>query len=142
MIVLSGSATVRFGVADDEAVQTTESSGKAGIGGIEIQAEAGDAFLVPAGVAHKTFDTRPQPSTLALLTPGDGHGVDCLDPLDALARIELEGFCMLGAYPAGAAEWDFVVGGEDVGKGGYEKVWGVPVPGMDPILGERREGMR
>ncbi|KAI4199066.1 MAG: hypothetical protein LQ350_004888 [Teloschistes chrysophthalmus] len=147
MIVLHGSATIRFGIADTEFQDS-------GGGGIEVVAEAGDAFLVPAGVAHKTFNTHPQPSTFKLLTPGDGHGLPHCpnerEEREVLEKVEgvLEGFCMLGAYPRGSADWNFVTGEEgDVGdgKGGFEKVWEVPVPGLDPILGageKKGEGMR
>ncbi|KAI5478366.1 hypothetical protein MNV49_005217 [Pseudohyphozyma bogoriensis] len=45
MAVLVGTATIRFGVSDDESPE----------GALEITAGEGDVFVVPAGVAHKTF---------------------------------------------------------------------------------------
>lgn len=41
-------------------------------GGIEIEALAGNVFVIPTGVAHKTYDARPS-QTFALLTLRDGH---------------------------------------------------------------------
>jgi len=140
MAVLTGSATIRFGVADTDPdlEESTHGSGKED-GGIELQANAGDVFVLPAGLAHKTFDTRPK-AELTLLTPGDGHGVAAENVRDALSQIKLDGFTMLGAYPkVGANVWDFAIGGEN--KGEYEKVWNVPKPECDPVLGKSEEGL-
>lgn len=125
MAVLSGEATIRFGVADDEPVG-------GGGGGIEVHARAGDVFVLPAGLAHKTFDTEPTDSTFKLLTPGDEG------PSAGLANVELSGFTMIGAYPVGAT-WDFAVGGEHEGR--YEEVWSVPKPERDPVLGADPAGL-
>ena len=108
-----------------------------------VDAKAGDVFVLPAGTAHKTFDTYPEKS-FTLLTPGTGHGVDISKDADGggveevLGKIELEGFTMMGAYPEGSGEWDFRIGGEDVGS--FERVWGVRKPERDPVLGESVEG--
>lgn len=69
MVVLTGTATIRFGVADisDDASGTSKEEG-----GIYLEASAGDVFVLPAGTAHKTFDTLPE-APLKLLTPGDGQ---------------------------------------------------------------------
>ncbi|CAN8098819.1 unnamed protein product [Discula destructiva] len=129
MAVLAGTATIRFGVADSETGE-----------GIEIPAKAGDVFVLPAGTAHKTFDTAPA-SDFALLTPGDGRLVAAKDVKSALAAVELDsGFVMMGAYPVGAGAWDFAVGGE-MEKGEYEQVWAVPRPEKDPVLGTAEEGI-
>jgi uncharacterized protein YjlB len=102
MVVLTGTARIRFGVAD---VSDHDSSGsRSEEGGIELEANAGDVFILPAGTAHKTYDTRPEAS-LKLLTPGDGHAVD----LEGLEGVELEGFTMMGAYPGGYS-WNHAVG--------------------------------
>ncbi|KAI1504302.1 hypothetical protein F5X99DRAFT_371714 [Biscogniauxia marginata] len=140
MVVLTGSATIRFGVADtvDDLEQSTHGSGSEE-GGVEIQASAGDVFVIPAGVAHKTYDAAPQES-LALLTPGDGHSLGTQDVTGSLAAIQFNGFTMMGAYPAAGGEWDFAKGGEDVGQ--FDRVWGVGKPARDPILGEASEGIR
>ena len=138
MAVLSGSATIRFGVADTQAdpESNTHGDGKE-VGGIELQANAGDIFLIPAGVSHKTFD--PQPAgTFALLTPGGGHGIAGTDAREALAGVDLSGFTMLGAYPQ-KSEWDFSEGGDHVGE--FEKVWSVPKPRLDPVVGQGKEGI-
>jgi len=139
MAVLSGSATIRFGVADtaDDMEENTHGSGKEE-GGIEIEANAGDVFVLPAGTAHKTFDTRPI-AEFKLLTPGDAHRIPSGDVRQALANIKLDGFTMIGAYPRGGGEWDFAKGGEDVGN--FEKVWSVPKPENDPVLGKDPAGL-
>lgn len=122
MAVLSGSATIRFGVADTTADMEANTTGGAWEGGgIELHAEAGDVFILPAGTAHKTYDTRPE-APFALLTPGDGHrilgGAGADEVRKALEEVELSGFTMIGAYPYGGGEWDFAEGGES--EGAYE----------------------
>ena len=149
MIVLCGSATIRFGVADtdddsDDLEASTHGDARED-GGIEVQAGAGDVFVLPAGLAHKTFDTVPE-AEFALVTPGKGHGVEVADEVvgdpGQVKRIpeglRLDGFCMLGAYPIVGGDWDFAKGGQDVGA--YEKVWAVEKPARDPVLGESSEG--
>lgn len=134
MAVLSGTATIRFGVADTSDDMDENTRGSAWEeGGIEVQAEAGDVFIVPAGVAHKTYDTSPA-AEFKLLTPGTGHGIDADDPRGALAEIELDGFTMMGAYSGGV--WDFVKSG-----GNYEQVWSVPKPLYDPVIGTSEQGL-
>jgi len=145
MAVLTGTATIRFGVADtvDDLEANTHGNGKED-GGIEVHAAAGDVFVIPAGVSHKTFNTS-EGSTFELLTPGDGHRVLSKDGEDddearkaVLAGLELTGFTMIGAYPVGG-EWNFAKGGED--EGAFERVWAVPKPGKDPVLGDHVEGL-
>jgi uncharacterized protein YjlB len=131
MVVLTGSARIRFGVADVSDSISPESGCEEG--GVELEANAGDVFILPAGVAHKTFDTRPR-AELELLTPGDGHAVD----LEGLEGVVLEGFTMMGAYPEGYV-WDSSVGGES--EGVYQQVWDVPKPERDPVLGTGEEGL-
>ena len=139
MAVLSGTATIRFGVADtvSDLDENTHGAGREH-GGIEVQAKAGDIFVIPAGVAHKTFDTDP-PAEFKLLTPGVAHHVAAEDTRQALAGIELSGFTMLGAYPNDGSAWDFSVGGDN--DGSYEKVWSVLKPRSDPVLGDAAEGL-
>ena len=152
MAVLSGSATIRFGAADsnntkaDNDVESSHDDGKETGAGIELRAHAGDVFLIPAGVSHKTFDPQPPTSTFALLTPGNGHGIIPVaadgtseDARQILADVQLSGFTMLGAYPANNGIWDFAEGGDHVG--GFDRVWAVPKPGLDPVVGEGGEGM-
>lgn len=137
MAVLSGTATIRFGVADTDPDLERSTHGDAKEdGGVEIHAQAGDVFILPAGTAHKTHDTTP--AEFALLTPGNGRGIDADNPLEALEKIKLDGFTMLGAYPHGA-HWDYATGGEDAGH--YDKVWNVPKPEHDPVLGQDEMGL-
>ena len=131
MVVLTGTATIRFGVADVHENESPSHSSEEG--GIELSASAGDVFILPAGTAHKTHNTFPEAS-LQLLTPGDGHGVG----LEDLEKVQLEGFTMMGAYPKGF-EWDYAVGGDSEGK--YQLVWDVPKPDKDPVLGDEKEGL-
>ena len=142
MVVLTGSARIRFGVADvhtsdnDNASSSADSTNTSSEeGGIEVEANAGDVFILPAGTAHKTFDTLPE-APLKLLTPGNGHAVG-LEGLQK-AESELDGFTMMGAYPVGS-EWDFAVGGES--EGVYQLVWEVAKPDRDPVLGKGEEGL-
>ena len=139
MVILSGSATIRFGVADlfDNVDQDIEVARKEP-GGIEVHAEAGDVFVLPAGVAHKTHDTVPR-AEFALLTPGEGHGIEAEDRRKALEDIDFDGFTMMGAYPTGA-DWDFAVG-EAVAQEHPPKSWQVPNPSRDPVLGTAPEGI-
>lgn len=139
MAVLSGSATIRFGVADtnDDLLENTHGSAFEA-GGIEIRANMGDVFVIPAGVSHKTFDPTPADSSFKLLTPGDGHAVSADDVHAALSRIELSGFTMIGAYPNGGV-WDFRASCED--ESDRERAWAVPRPSRDPVFGDAREGL-
>ncbi|OQV03215.1 hypothetical protein CLAIMM_08289 [Cladophialophora immunda] len=138
MAVLSGSATIRFGVADTSSDLDASTHGSAKEdGGVELHAEAGDVFIIPAGMAHKTFDTVPS-AELKLLTPGDGHRIDAEDVNQALKDIEISGFTMMGAYPQHGV-WDFAVGGDHSGE--FEKVWSVPKPENDPVLGPSESGL-
>lgn len=138
MAVLSGSATIRFGVADTDPDLEKSTHGNAKEdGGVEIHAHAGDVFILPAGLAHKTHDTTPA-KEFALLTPGNGRGVAADDPVEALEKIQLDGFTMIGAYPDGG-KWDYAVGGEDAGH--YDQVWSVPKPESDPVLGRDEMGL-
>ncbi|KAH7141755.1 hypothetical protein EDB81DRAFT_843285 [Dactylonectria macrodidyma] len=136
MAVLSGTARIRFGVADtsDDLEESTDGSAYEN-GGVELEAEAGDIFIIPAGVAHKTYDTKPE-AEFKLLTPGFGHGIEVEreNMEKVLAGIQLDGFTMMGAYNGG--EWDFIQSGGD-----FEKVWSVPKPKYDPVFGDAEQGL-
>lgn len=138
MVVLSGKATIRFGVGDtvSDMEENTHGEGKEA-GGIEVSASAGDVFVVPAGVAHKTFDTSPS-NSFRLLTPGEGHEIASQDIRRTLASIELSGFTMIGAYPEGS-RWDFATGTTDHSQ--FERTWTVAKPLKDPVLGSVLEGL-
>ena len=134
MVVLSGTATIRFGVADTSEDLEENTHGSAWEkGGVEVEGEAGDCFIIPAGVAHKTYNTKPD-AEFKLLTPGSGHGIEAEDPKKALSEIELSGYTMMGAYNGG--DWDFVMSGGD-----FEKVWSVPKPKYDPVFGDSAQGL-
>ncbi|KAI2628493.1 hypothetical protein GGR54DRAFT_346349 [Hypoxylon sp. NC1633] len=141
MVILSGTATIRFGVADtDVDLDKSTWGGACEAGGVEITAAAaGDVFIIPAGVAHKTYDASPA-AAIGLLTPGEGRGIPAPDVREALARVRLDGFTMMGAYPKGGSGWDFAVGGGD-DAGGFEASWNVPRPEKDPFLGDSPEGI-
>jgi uncharacterized protein YjlB len=130
MAVLSGTATIRFGVSDMDEGSTYAT--RRGQGGLELHAKSGDVFVIPAGVSHKTYETSP-PADLELLTPGEGRGIAGIDIRQVLERVQLSGFTMMGAYPQGGI-WDFATGGEHAGN--YEAVWSVPKPDRDPVMGE------
>ncbi len=135
MAVLSGTAMIRFGVADTSDDLDLNTYGSAWEdGGLELEAEAGDVFIIPAGIAHKTYNTQPE-AEFQLLSPGSGHGIEAEDPRKALTDIQLSGYTMMGAYSGG--DWDFVKSG-----GNYEKVWAVPKPELDPVFGKSSEGLR
>lgn len=145
MAVLSGEATIRFGVADDDeppAGDGADGDTSGGGGGeIKVHARAGDVFVLPAGLAHKTFNPDPSDSTFKLLTPGDEHHATCSGAGPAgsgLEGVELSGLTMIGAYPAGA-KWDFAVGGEHDGR--YQEVWSAPKPERDLVLGTDPAGL-
>ncbi|OTB07511.1 hypothetical protein M426DRAFT_317820 [Hypoxylon sp. CI-4A] len=139
MVVLSGTATIRFGVADTDAdLDKSTWGGAHEAGGVEIRAHPGDVFVIPAGVAHKTHDTNPG-AAFSLLTPGEGRGIPARDAREALARVQLSGFTMMGAYPKNCGDWDFAVGGDDVGR--FEDSWITPRPEKDPFLGDSPQGL-
>lgn len=140
MVVLSGSTTIQFGAADheDNAEDSTRTTNDNEEEGVKVQAHTGDVFVIPAGVAHKTFNTNPC-LPFSLLTPGDGHNVSARDKRQAIADIPLSGFTMMGAYPKEGGAWDFCTGGGHVGE--YEKVWAVAKPERDPVLDQDEEGL-
>jgi uncharacterized protein YjlB len=126
MVVLNGNAKIRFGSADLTSGQDPEEEHEDE--GVEVDAAAGDVFVIPAGVSHKTFNATPE-YPFEWLTGNDGRGIGNTD----IDQIDVSGFIMLGAYPRGGAEWDFCVGGE----GKIEP----PVPSKDPVLGESPNGL-
>lgn len=134
MAVLSGTAIIRFGVADTSEDMKENTYGSAWEeGGIELRAEAGDVFVIPAGVAHKTYNTKPD-DEFKLLSPGGAHGIEADDPRKALSEIKLSGYTMMGAYSGG--DWDFVLSGGD-----FEKSWAVTKPKYDPVFGQSDQGL-
>ncbi|KAF2748962.1 hypothetical protein M011DRAFT_466091 [Sporormia fimetaria CBS 119925] len=137
MAVISGEgATIRIGVADLESESSNDNHEK---GGIEIQAQLGDVFVVPAGVAHKTYNPVPESKGFEQLLRADGHLGSDEEAEKRLKGVRLDGgFMMMGAYPEGC-DWDWGAPGE--WKGREEEVWNVKVPERDPVLGSSGEGM-
>ncbi|CAG9952727.1 unnamed protein product [Clonostachys rosea f. rosea IK726] len=134
MAVLSGTASIRFGVADlsEDLDQNTYGSAWEA-GGVTLEAEAGDVFVIPAGVAHKTHNCKPE-AEFRLMSPGNAHGIEADDPKSTLSALDLTGYTMMGAYNGG--DWDFVR------KGGmFEKSWAVPKPKFDPVFGDSGQGL-
>ena len=141
MVVLTGTATIRFGVSDTVADLEENTHGKGTeAGGLEIVARAGDVFVLPAGLGHKTYDARPA-RPFKLLSPGRGHGIEAENPRQALSSLALDGFTMMGAYPNNATGWDFVVGGSGEDACSFDQVWSVPKPQNDPVLGQSDAGL-
>ncbi|KAL5041931.1 hypothetical protein BDW71DRAFT_201003 [Aspergillus fruticulosus] len=145
MVVLSGPGTIRWGVADlgDPANWKEHTYGDAQeTGGLLTEAEAGDVFLVPAGVAHKSFDVGSAQPDAEVLTGKTAHAIDSSDPRERVIEVErqgrLTGFVMMGAYPRGV-EWTWGAGGDHVGR--FEEVWNVPMPEWDPIAGKGDGGV-
>lgn len=144
MTVISGEgATIRFGVADtsDDEEEHTHGSGHEE-GGVWVQASKGDVFILPAGVAHKTYDPSPDAPDLIFHQCKDENGKVIRDPTKArrfFEDIRLQGdFMMMGSYPK-ENDWDFKIGGEHRGREG--EVWSVPKPARDPVLGTSSEGL-
>jgi uncharacterized protein YjlB len=152
-VISGGSATIRFGVADapdwKQGMLPIGQRGNGEQGGLDIRAEVGDVFVIPAGVSHKTFSPSPLTEELAFHQPPDieqgkadvnldGESVERHRRFFEGVKVEGE-FMMMGAYPNGGV-WDFKVGGEHEDREG--EVWGVQMPERDPVLGEGEEGLR
>jgi len=97
LCVFQGSARVRFGAAD------ADIGGELMVDAVDVDIKAGDAIVIPAGVAH-----------------------GCVE--------EKGGFKMVGAYPAGAKQWDLNYGGESVDV--VEDL-----PASDPVVGKDDSGL-
>lgn len=139
MAVLSGHAIIRFGVADisPDLEENTEGL-QHETGGVEVHVSAGDVFVIPAGVSHKTYGTEPK-AEFALLSRGDGSSIEDANPRESVASTRLDGFTMLGAYPTGS-HWDFQTNGTEQ-KALWGRVWGIARPPSDPLLGDSAEGL-
>ncbi|KXJ95058.1 hypothetical protein Micbo1qcDRAFT_216719 [Microdochium bolleyi] len=179
MAVLTGPGRIRFGVADLDpdwrrntplaaaavgntqvpADGTASQASKQGegvyweAGGVELTVHAGDAFVIPAGVAHKSYDLAPGAAQEATaLTGADFHGVDTGhndndgegdsnggkagkgDTRKVVQACELSGFTMIGAYPGGK-DWTWAEGGAHVGD--FERIWNIEKPELDPLTGRK-----
>ncbi|KAJ4991218.1 FAD-dependent pyridine nucleotide-disulfide oxidoreductase [Stagonosporopsis vannaccii] len=146
-VISGGRAQILFGVADSAEDRAQDLGlGTAGRdineagredGGVLLDAEVGDVFILPAGVAHKTHNPSPPTDGIVFHQPPDKR--DEKGCREFFAGIPIEGeFMMMGAYPRGE-EWDFRIGGEHEGR--FGEVWGVEVPERDPVLGTSGEGL-
>ncbi|KAF2621540.1 hypothetical protein BU25DRAFT_379502 [Macroventuria anomochaeta] len=147
-VISGGRAKIRFGVADSKEDREQDlglgTQGKdlneddREEGGVLLDAEVGDVFILPAGVAHKTHDPSPKTDGIVFYQPPDKN--DEIGSREFFEGIPIEGeFMMMGAYPRGG-EWDFAVGGEH--EGHFDDVWNVKVPERDPVLGASVEGLK
>ena len=135
MAVLSGTATLRFGAGDilvDGQVEGKED------GGIEIQAQPGDVFVLPAGLAHKTFNPSPETSRKFFKADEEAYQRSSGAKREALRHVDISGFTMIGAYPNGC-QWNWADGGDDIGN--FDKIWSIPTPSEDPVLGTSEQGL-
>ncbi|KID89482.1 FAD-dependent pyridine nucleotide-disulfide oxidoreductase [Metarhizium guizhouense ARSEF 977] len=132
MAVLSGPGIIRWGVADTDDDGDKHTYGTAHEeGALQTEANAGDVFVIPAGVAHKSFDPQaPEPDAQCLT--GGYHGIDGENPREIVGRVPLSGFTMMGAYPRGCS-WSWAEGGDHLAR--FEAVWNVPLPTLDPVVG-------
>ncbi|RBR07512.1 uncharacterized protein FIESC28_10593 [Fusarium coffeatum] len=130
MIVVHGPGKIRWGVADLSENWEDHTYGQAyEDGGIEVDVEVGDLFVIPAGVSHKSYDPDAKSASFGCLT-GDARKIDSNIEV---SEVPLEGFCMMGAYPQGFS-WTWDEGGDS--KGDFEAVWGVENADADPYTGK------
>ncbi|KAF5690453.1 hypothetical protein FDENT_3836 [Fusarium denticulatum] len=133
MVVVSGPGRIRWGVADLSDDPQEHTSGTAyEDGGLELEVNVGDLFVIPAGIAHKSFDPSANTASFGCMT-GDARGIAAENPRIAVAEVPLEGFCMMGAYPRGFS-WTWDEGGDSADD--FEAVWGVKNPTADPFTGD------
>lgn len=146
-VISGGRAQIRFGVADSAEDRAQDLGlGTAGKdlneegreeGGVLLDAEVGDVFILPAGVAHKTHNPSPPTDGIQFHQPPDRK--DEVGSRKFFGSIPIQGeFMMMGAYPSGE-EWDFAIGGEHEGR--FRQVWDVAVPERDPVLGVSGDGL-
>ncbi|KAJ5741010.1 hypothetical protein N7493_000882 [Penicillium malachiteum] len=133
MVVVSGPGKIRWGTADfggDPQEHTYGDSSEDGA--LYYDVNPGDIFVIPAGVAHKSYDpSAPSPDPISL-TGGGAHKVASDDPRRFVKELDVSGFTMMGAYPRGMS-WEWSEGGAHVGR--FESVWNVPTPDLDPFFG-------
>lgn len=133
MVVVSGPGTIRWGAADLDNDAEKHTYGDAYEQDcLQFDVDVGDVFVIPAGVAHKSFDVRSKDLDVVGLTGGSGHWVEAQDPRRAVGELRLSGFMMMGAYPKGNG-WSWGTGGDDLGD--FEGVWNLPNPEADPVVG-------
>ncbi|KAJ4252444.1 hypothetical protein NW762_011045 [Fusarium torreyae] len=134
MVVVSGPGRIRWGVADlsDDPQEHTYGDAHEE-GGLEVEVNVGDLFVIPAGIAHKNYDPNATSDKFGCLT-GAARGIEAENPRIAVAEIPLKGFCMMGAYPRGFS-WTWDEGGDNADD--FETVWRVKNPDADPVVGQK-----
>ncbi|PLB47661.1 hypothetical protein P170DRAFT_409879 [Aspergillus steynii IBT 23096] len=135
MVVLSGPGRIRWGTADLDENPHNHTYGKGSENGaLYVDVNAGDLFVIPAGVTHKSFDVNAKIPDPTCLTGGGAHRIEAEDPRTFVGELQVSGFTMMGAYPRGTS-WGWAEGGAHVGR--YESVWSVRNEDLDPVLGEK-----
>ncbi|KAJ5110650.1 hypothetical protein N7532_001185 [Penicillium argentinense] len=131
MVVTTGPGIIRWGVADlDDDTEKNIYGDAFEEGGLQMTAEVGDVFVIPAGVAHKSFDQDAEDEKSGCLT-GVARGIESDDPRGLVVSLQLEGFTMMGAYPKGFS-WNWGEGGDSPN---FEDVWKVSNAELDPVVG-------
>ncbi|PKY02693.1 hypothetical protein P168DRAFT_305954 [Aspergillus campestris IBT 28561] len=136
MVVPSGPGRIRWGTTDlDDSPDEHTYGSDSEDGALFTDVEAGDLLIIPAGVAHMSYN-RDSPSPEAqYLTGGDAYGIEGEDAAAFVGKLKVSGFTMMGAYPRGKT-WGWSEGGADAA--GFEAVWRVKNADLDPVLGAQR----
>ncbi|KAF9887309.1 hypothetical protein FE257_010304 [Aspergillus nanangensis] len=131
MVVLSGPGAIRWGVADLDDDPEKHTYGDANeAGGLDMVANVGDVFVIPAGISHKNYDPHTANPDFRPLT-GGAHVIESDDPRKLVGELPLVNFTMMGAYPQGFT-WTWGEGGDHAGR--FESVWNVLNPQLDPVV--------
>lgn len=131
MVVVSGPGRIRWGVADLDEDEEKHTYGDAREeGGLLLDVNVGDLFVIPAGVAHKNYDPFTTLPLVNCLT-GNARGIESDDPREMVQGLKMKGFMMMGAYPRGE-NWSWGDGGDSPD---FVAVWNVENPEFDPFVG-------
>lgn len=134
MVVVSGPGAIRWGVADlDDDPEKHTYGGANEKAGLDMVANVGDVFVIPAGVSHKNYNPNTTMPESECLT-GDAHHIESNDQRGLVGELPLVEFTMLGAYPRGFT-WTWAEGGEHAGR--FDEVWNVATPELDPVVGDK-----
>ncbi|KAL6230727.1 hypothetical protein BDW75DRAFT_244560 [Aspergillus navahoensis] len=98
MVVLSGPGKIRWSTADfGDDLQAHTYGSASDDGTLSVDVNAGDLFVIPAGVTHKSFDPiAPNPDPQCL-TGGGAHKIEAKDPRTFVGELNLSGFSENGA---------------------------------------------